>query len=318
MGGGGSGGFLSRQSPEDYKAVINETREKTQDSRFETEVNCTLTEVLGEANKSELAIRDQHLEDIKNSIEENISGTIILRFGGSVSKHTNVDGLSDVDILMIIDKTELSNMSPNEVLSYVKNILIEKKINKVEEVHIGKLAVTVRFSDGMEIQILPAIKKGEGYKIANSKGDGWSNIIKPQKFAEKLTQVNQSCNSKVIPLIKLVKVINAKLPEDQQLTGYHVESLAIEVFKSYPESSEYPRTPKAMLKYFYEKAPGLIKEKIKDKTGQSIHVDDYLGPNNSEQRYRVSYTYDRIYRKMKNADEIKSIDEWKEIIGEYS
>ena len=58
-----------------------------------------------------------------------------------------------------------------------------------------------------------------------------------------------------------------------------------------------------------------VKKPIKDKTNQSIHVDDDLGPENSPQRLRVSYTLDRIGRRMRNADEVGSIEEWESILG---
>ncbi|MBE3141104.1 MAG: hypothetical protein IMZ53_11055 [Thermoplasmata archaeon] len=161
--------------------------------------------------------------------------------------------------------------------------------------------------------MLPTIRRSEGFKISDGKG-GWSNVVRPDKFASKLTEVNQNCNGKVVPVIKLVKGIISQLPEDQRLSGYHVESIAIEVFKSYPESE--PMTSKAMLRYFFEHAREVVKSPIKDKTNQSIHVDDYLGQENSPERIRVSYTLDRISRKMKNADELRSTEEWNEILGE--
>ncbi len=257
---------------------------------------------------------DKELDEIKDIIVEDTIGTVEMRFGGSVSKHTYVDGLSDVDVLVIIDKSELSESSPQEVLKYIKKKLIDANSENIEDITVGKLAVTVKFSGGEEIQLLPAIRRGEGYRISAEKGDNWSNIIRPDKFASKLTEVNQNCNGKVVPVVKLVKGIISQLPEDQQLTGYHIESIAIEVFKSYPDSNS--KTPKAMLSYFFEKAKDVVKSPIEDKSNQSIHVDDSLGPRNSQERMRASYTLDRIARRMKNADEVGSIEEWESTLGE--
>ena len=77
-----------------------------------------------------------------------------------------------------------------------------------------------------------------------------------------------------------------------------------------------PKTAKAMLKYFFKRAKDIVKTPIKDKTGQSINVDEYLGPENSVKRSQISNTIDRMYRRMKNADTIGSIAEWSEILGE--
>lgn len=311
---GGSGGvFGGGYTPEKYKKIIEETREQTRDTQFETEVNGLIGEMLAEYQRK-TEITTEHLDDIKEIIEEDIGGTFEMRFGGSVSKHTYVDGLSDVDVLVIIDKSELSDASPQEVLNYIKMRLDHANLQNIEDVRIGNLAVTVKFTDGEEIQLLPAVKRYEGYRIPGQNDDGWSNVIRPDKFATKLTQVNQNCGGKVVPVVKLAKDIIARLPEDQQLSGYHIESLAIEVFKSYPSSN--PNTPKAMLRYFFERTKEFVKSPIKDRTNQSIHVDDYLGKENSKQRLRIGYTLDRISRRMKNADEISSVEEWESILGE--
>jgi len=256
----------------------------------------------------------EHLDDIIEVIAEDDIGTIEMRFGGSVKKHTYVDGLSDVDVLIIINKTELSEASPKEALNYIKTKIEQSGLGNIDEISIGKLAVTVTFSDGEEIQLLPAIKRGEGYKIPSKGENKWSNVVRPDKFATKLKDANQKCGGKVYTVVKVVKGINSRLPKDQQLKGYHIESLAIEVFKNYPESNS--KTPKAMLKYFFEHAQDIVKKPIRDKTNQSLHVDDYLGSENSSKRYRVGYTLGRIGRKMKNADEIQSVEEWESILDE--
>ena len=94
----------------------------------------------------------ERLDDIKEIIEEDDIGTVEMRFGGSVMKHTYVEGLSDVDVLIIINKSELSEASPSEALEYIKTRINEANLHDVENVRVGNLAVTVTFSDGEEIQ----------------------------------------------------------------------------------------------------------------------------------------------------------------------
>lgn len=311
--GGGGGGVFNNHSPEEYQRKIRESLEKTRDEAYETEVAKFINEILADYNSRDVeAVRD-HLDEIKEMIEEDIGGTTNLLFGGSVRKNTYVEGLSDVDILVTIEKSELSDLPPKDILEYVSSKLDESLVN-VEDIKVGNLAVTVIFSDGIEIQLLPAIKHGDGFKIPTGRGNDWSKIIRPDKFATRLTEVNQSNGGKVIPAIKLVKGINSQFPENQQLTSYHIESIAIEAFKSYPDSK--PKTTKTMLEHFFEKASETVKSPIKDKTGQSINVDEYLGPENSVNRFQISLTLDRVYRRMKNADTVGSVEEWKSILGE--
>lgn len=310
---GGGGGVFHSRTPEDYKREIRDIRDNTKDEAFETGVNEKINEKLGSYNARDTETHREHLNDIKQIIESDADVTVDLKFAGSVSKHTYVDGLSDVDVLVLVNKSELANKTPNEIKEYIKSKL-QQKLKNVEEIRTGSLAVTVRFSDGTEIQLLPALEKGNGYRIPAEKGNNWSNVTHPEKFASKLTKVNQDCGQKVVPVIKIAKSINAQLPEDQQLSGYHIESLAIKIFRNYPEDA--PRTPKAMLKYFFERAKDEVKTPIKDSTQQSVHVDDDLGPENSPQRLRASYTLYRISNRMKNADASANREEWDKILGD--
>jgi hypothetical protein len=118
-------------------------------------------------------------------------------------------------------------------------------------------------------------------------------------------------DGKLVPTIKLAKAIMAQLPEQQQLSGYHTESLAIDIFRNY----EGPKTPKAMVAQFFEKAQERVKSPIKDSTGQSIHVDEYLGQPDSLKRRIVADALGRVARKIANADGAQSLDMWRQILG---
>ncbi|KGK98226.1 hypothetical protein LI82_10935 [Methanococcoides methylutens] len=310
---GGSGGGYYYPSSNRYKEDLDKIRQESYDESFETSVNELIAEKLGEANSRDSVKTREYLDQIKEIIESDIEGTVNLQFGGSVSKFTYVEGLSDVDALLKINNSELSDKSPNEVLEYIRS-RFESEITNANEIKVGKLAVTIKYNDGTEIQILPAIKRRDGFKIPARNGKEWSNIIRPDKFASRLTEVNQNCGGKVVPVIKMVKHINSNLPPEQQLSGYHIESLAIEIFKSYPK--ELNRTNKTMTKYFYQEASEKIKSPIKDRTNQSLHVDDYLYSENSPQRVRMSYILSNTYKRMKAADDMKSVEAWKYILGD--
>lgn len=307
---GGTGKFFPKDfSPEKLKKEIRETERKTADSAFESKVSSEINKLLVDFNNRDVEATNRHLETIKQSIEKEIEGSIDVRFGGSVQKHTYVDGLSDIDSLVSIDKSDLVGKSPQEVLSYfyarLRQSLPNTNITK------GDLAVTVKFADGEEIQLLPALKSGDKYMIATPQGSSWSKVS-PKNFINALKKVNDLNKSKLIPTIKLIKGINSKFPKYSQLSGYHIESLSIEIFKKYAGVIN----TKSMLQHFFEQGKELVKSPIKDKTGQSVHVDDYLGPNNSKIRRAISYILDRVSRKMKNADGSGSLESWQEILEE--
>jgi hypothetical protein len=86
------------------------------------------------------------------------------------------------------------------------------------------------------------------------------------------------------------------------------ESLAIKIFRDYSGD----RTPRNILRHFFDRAATYVKEAITDSSGQSVHVDGYLGEANSVQRRIIADSFERISRRMKNADGAKSIERWKE------
>jgi hypothetical protein len=266
-----------------------------------------LNELLSEFNDRDSKKTNIHLSEIKKAIEKNIEGTVDTLFGGSVSKNTYVDGLSDIDTLIILNGTDLKGKSPG----YVKKLL-EKVIRDrypLSKITVGKLAITVGYSD-CELQLLPAIKNGQKIIIPDSNGKKWSKID-PKGFSKKLTDVNKKNEKHVIPVIKLAKAAINNFSRNRQISGYHVESLAVEVFKNY--SGEFNN--KTMLQHFFKEVPKRILSPITDKTGQSYHVDDYLGSANSDLRKAVSATFSRINKRLSRADDIKSTDAWDSILG---
>lgn len=312
MGGSGRTGFFdTRADINVLQRRLRAAEEHTKDETYEQELAGRTNELLVQYNDRDVEKIGTYLATIREVLQEDIEGAVDLRFGGSIQKHTYVDGLSDIDCLVLLKDPELENLSPREVLDYFKTKL-EDRLKDVEAVTVGDLAATIRYEDGTEIQLLPAIRKGAGYVISTTGGEEWSNIIRPDKFASALTKTNQECGGKVVPTIKLTKAVFANLPERYQLTGYHIESLAIEVFKAYSGV----KTTKHMLEYFFDKAEDLVLKHIRDKTGQSLNVDEYLGPESSPQRIAISTEMNRISRRMKNANAARLPTEWLRTIGE--
>ena len=305
MGGSGGGFFSGRVSPDELARRTREAEERSQNDAFETQVGEFLASELAEYNDRDVDGTQRVFESFKKDLEADVEGTVDLLFGGSISKHTYIDGLSDIDALVLIDRSELRGKKPKELQRLLADCLRAKYGR--DAVSVGTLAVTLTHK-GDTIQFLPALQEGKKYKIASYDGKGWSQID-PSGFAKALTKANQAMDGKLVPCIKLAKAIIATLPEQRQLTGYHAESLAIQVFKGY----EGPKTPKAMVRHFFEKASDQVKQPIKDSSGQSVHVDEYLGEENSLERRTVADALGRIARRIRNADGAGSPESWKEL-----
>ena len=206
-------------------------------------------------------------------------------FGGSVRKGTYVTGLSDVDALLIVNQSALVNQPPARVLEYLRETIQDRL--RQNTVSAGNLAVTVGYSDGTEIQILPAIRTNSGgVRIADPGSNQWSNVAQPDEFVRKLAKVNTARDGRVVPAIKLAKAMADCFISrpSRKISGYHMESLAIDAFKDYQGSPD----PKNMLIHLLGHTIEAVKNPIVDSTGQSRHVDEYLGQAGSKLRKGAS------------------------------
>jgi hypothetical protein len=308
MGGSSGSGYTPRSSPSGIDRLIQQARGCIEESAYNSQVNNLLQEVLKDFNQRDASKTWKYINALKDAINESIEGTIDLAFGGSVRKHTYINGLSDVDLLVQINNTSLVHASPREVLRHFE-FQIKAALRNVDGVQIssGNLAVTVSYPDGTKLQLLPTIRTASGFRIASSSGsEQWSNVVRPTSFARKLTEVNQANSGKVVPIIKLFKGLLNECKID--ISGYHAESLAIKVFENYQDGTSY----KEMLSRMCRVSADLVKSPIADRTGQSLHVDDYLGSAGSLQRRQVSKSLSRLAKQMDVADKQRSTARWHE------
>ena len=310
MGGGGGGSFASR-SPEDLARLVRQSEQKGSDTAFEAELSAELGRLLAGYNDRDADLVRERLDGAKEALEGAIKETLDQLLGGSVAKRTYVDGLSDIDSLVVVNDTGLAASSPGRVLQRMAKILGHHLAGEAS-VSVGRMAVTIQYGDGMTIQLLPAVREeGSGrLRVPSSRRDGWSSI-NPQTFQAALTRRNAQCSGKLVPLIKLAKAVNGTLPEAQRLAGYHMESLAIAAFRGY----NGPKTTTAMLPYFFERARDLVRSPIRDSTGQSVHVDGYLGTADSEARMAASHLLGAIAKRMRNATAAGSLPRWRALFG---
>ncbi|HEY0377234.1 MAG TPA: CBASS oligonucleotide cyclase [Pyrinomonadaceae bacterium] len=307
MGSSGGGSYVGKVDASKLFQKLRDSQDETSQQQFDSDVASLFVSLLSQFNDRDVPTINEHLEEIKEALSEDIEGTVDLRFGGSVAKHTYVDGLSDIDALVLLDKSELKDKTPEQVKDYFFKTL--KAHFKGVPIIEGRLAITLAFPDA-EIQLLPAVRHRAGFQIADPTGTKWS-YIRPRKFTSALTKVNQEMSGKVVPTIKLAKSIIDDLPKERRLTGYHVEALALAVFKDY----DGPRTPRAMLTHFFRTAPQHILQPLADPTGQSKHVDAYLGNANSLPRQIAADSVGRIGRRMQSANDGLLLDEWRGIVG---
>jgi hypothetical protein len=301
MGGSGGGGFRSSRSPSELGA---EVKRELQKAKLESDVNSLLAEQLASVNNRDVRLINERLDEIVAAVGERIEEIDRLLYGGSVAKHTYIDGLSDVDSLVVLKSSALDEDTPQALLGAMERALKQGlDMGKVDDIVKG-FALTVKYTDGNEIQLLPAVERDGRVAISDKEGTGWS-FIRPKAFEQRLTAANREQDGRVVPTIKLAKAVgDASLSDMDRPGGYHMEALAVEAFRGY----EGPRNNKAMLTHFFKRAAERIKQPVADVTGQSARIDETFGPANSTARQRVSSALARIAARMESAT---SLAEWR-------
>jgi hypothetical protein len=306
--GGSSGIFRGGRSPQGVADDLRKIAEKNAE-QFETELADEFGKLLSKFNARNSEETNERLTEIKEVLRDGLETTFDIFFGGSVAKHTYVDGISDVDSLLVVSG-DLADANPQPVLNKVTQTL-QERLGAGVEVWAGSVAVTVKYPDATEIQLVPCVKEGEKIKVPAWEANTWSSI-NPQQFRDGLTKRNNECAGKLIPTLKLAKAVNATLPDGVRLSGYHIESLGVAAFRGYSEE----RSTVRMLPYFFKQASQLVLKPMADRTGQSVHVDQHLGEANSAARVAASHTLARIHQRMANASAAKSRGLWLDLFGE--
>lgn len=305
MGGSGGGGGYIPPTPENIEEKIAELRANEQ-ARLDEDVNKFLQDLLAMSNDRDADATREKLNALTSLLKDvcDVEGLIL---GGSVSKQTYVEGQSDVDALAVLKDGTPDAMNPKQTLDRFFDYLKEK-VSGTAEVSKGNLAVTIRYDDGTEIQVLPALRNKTSIAIPNETGTKW-NLTKPKNFTKELTRQNGRLNNALVPAIKLLKRINNSQPEQKRISNYHVEALALSAVSGYRGAS----TCRALVPHILSAASKTVLSPMPDSTGQSKHIDSNLGKANSIQRKVVAQNLESIGRRLGNAT---NIAQWKRIFKE--
>lgn len=276
-GGGGFGGYRSIGT----SSQLSSSTSGVQASQHEIEMNEFFEDLLKDYNKRDVDAIRTHLNEIEKVLGREIEGLDRILFGGSISKNTFIEGASDVDALVILDRAKYKDATPKELQNAFAKML-QQRFPRTE-IKCGSLAVTIKFKD-YEIQLLPALRNNGKLQIASNDGACWSTSINSAKFTEKLTATNKMNSNKVVPVIKLAKSLLSNLPSKYQLSGYHVEALAVDAFSTYNGRC----TLYDMTMHFLNYSTKRVLTPMSDVTGQSGIIDDNLGIARSITRQKLS------------------------------
>jgi predicted nucleotidyltransferase len=146
MSGGGRASYFPTK-PGPLRDLIRQTAEDTEQKRLESSTNDYLQNLLVSLNQRDSEKVQKYVDDIRAVLGEEHEIEKFL-FGGSVAKHTFVDGLSDIDALVVLKRADLEGKNPREVLkSFFDTLHDGLTRDLVVTLDKGNLAVTVRIFD---------------------------------------------------------------------------------------------------------------------------------------------------------------------------
>jgi hypothetical protein len=141
MGGSGGGYFKGSGDLGDLARRLRDTEALARDENYETGVNQRLGEFLNDFNSRDATGMREILDDVKKELGDEIGGTVDLVYGGSVSRHTYLEGLSDTDALVTLDPDDVVRKSPDRLKDRFAQRL--RALFGDDNVKVGDLAVTV-------------------------------------------------------------------------------------------------------------------------------------------------------------------------------
>ena len=302
-----SGSGTGRLTSQELEKLRKEARKRLDESKRDTQINSYLQQLLAGFNDRDVEKVGEYLNKIEDALGSDLEFDRML-FGGSVAKHTHVNGLSDIDSLVVFDGKSLLDRPSSEIVELLRSSLRQRlPTGDIDSIESGDLAVTVKYRDGTEIQLLPAVSTAGKISIPSAPKDDWVDIS-PRQFTQRLTETNRDQGGAAIPAIKLAKAILANRLGEKAPSGYHVEAIAVAAFRDYSG----PRTPQRMLMRLIAEAGDIVMRRLRDFTGQSRYVDEYLGRPESNERRELSESLRRLSRTLSS----KSVRDWRSLFEE--
>jgi len=155
MGGSSPHSTFSSVSPDELRRRIREAELAAAERQFSPSLAERLNDLLSKVNSRDDVKISARLDDVKTILRDEVETQFELKFGGSVAKHTFVDGLSDVDMLLVMRE---GGQLPKSLLDSISSRLA-RELKGRAKVSTGRIAITLTYPDKDEIQLIPAIRE---------------------------------------------------------------------------------------------------------------------------------------------------------------
>ncbi|MCY3978648.1 MAG: hypothetical protein OXG23_11170 [Chloroflexi bacterium] len=294
MSGGGRQNWKNMQRVV-RRELLDDVENDTESRHSATAVEDYLSEKLKEINNLDYEAINAHRDSIENALGKEFE-IERMSFAGSHARRTDVDEFSDIDLLATFrSKSDLPNSSDEAVALLAKRLRERFPRTSIET---GDMAVTVKFTDGLRVQVLPAYREGNTFRIPDVNSAGWK-YSNPTAHARRLREINENSGRQVLSTVKLAKQLFDR--NGIGLKSYHIENMALKAFEHYSG----PFSNRNMLRHLINRSKSLVHQRIADRAGQTADVSDYLTRND---RIQISKKLARLEATLKS----DSLDNWRE------
>jgi hypothetical protein len=213
----------------------------------------TLDDILKELIPDENELQEKIIlhKEARRVIEEQLKARTIL--SGSYKRHTGIKPINDIDIVTWLPKSflncsslnDVNNFNPQSALDRIKQeILKSKEIFDHYQIRVKNHSLRVTYkSDSFSLDIIPSFSHEEPagdkdferqFLIPEKNTNKWI-LTNPVKSVNRVKSINNDCNQKIIPIIRLIKSYRNCIGKDDTLISFHIESLALYLGKNNKE-----------------------------------------------------------------------------------
>lgn len=262
-------------------------------------------------NSRQIKVRDAIADEL-NVLDSFLSG--------SYRRQTLIAPLAeaDIDVFVVLAPEYFHNYNGQNggqaaLIDRVKRLL-KRTYPQTPDISRNGQAVTIRFSD-FNVDLVPCFhRSGGGFLIPNGIDQRWIST-NPIMHVEILQAADQSHNSDLVPMIKMIKAWNRSI--GQYFNSFHLEVLSLMIFENITISDF-----SSGARFFFDKGIELITKKNPDPAGFHDDIGAYLNTTEKidQARTRFETAFNRATRaeRFANDGNIRlAIEEWQKIFTRF-
>lgn len=249
------------------------------------------------------------------------------RLSGSYARNTAILDIKDVDVLVFLPEEQLDR-TPNAVLLEVKKVLDGFPGANVETSG-QRRSVRMDFPDeNLRLDIVPVVAKDgldKPLSVPDRPAEKWIKSD-PLGYAERLSRVNQENNSKLVPLVKLIKAWRDVQMKVRRPKSYVLEVMALYAVENGDIVLNGESTAQNLADFFAHIATKY--DDLMENGKESPRIPDPMIPTNFITKHWDRSHFETFMRRIREADKaaqkaLKTDDddaasaEWAKVFGEY-